>query len=85
MLDHIAGMTKIQKGRGKVKTKDLKYMKKFAAGKIIGLQNLIPDFQEKTEIVHFTDNLMVAELYEIDVMKLRKIINEDAGTLKALW
>ena len=35
-------------------------MKKFAAGKIIGLQNLIPIFQEKTEIVHFTDMTMVA-------------------------
>ena len=41
-------------------TRTLKYMKKFAAGKIIGLQNLIPIFQEKTEIVHFTDMTMVA-------------------------
>ena len=29
-------------------TRTLMYMKKFAAGKIIGLQNLIPIFQEKT-------------------------------------
>ena len=28
---------------------------------------------------------MVAELYEIDITKLRKIISEDAVTLKALW
>ena len=60
-------------------------MKKFAAGKVIGLQNLIPAFQEKTEIVHFTDNLMVAELSEVDIDKLRNIINEDAQALKALW
>ena len=28
---------------------------------------------------------MVAELYEIDITKLRKIISEDADSLKALW
>ena len=28
---------------------------------------------------------MVAELYEIDITKLRKIISEDAVSLKALW
>ena len=37
-------------------TRDMKYKKKFAAGKIIGLQNLIPGLAEKSEIIFFTEN-----------------------------
>ena len=52
-------------------TKLMKYKKKFAAGKIIGLQNLIPGVAEKSEIVFFTENNMVAEVHEVDVESLR--------------
>ena len=52
-------------------TKLMKYKKKFAAGKIIGLQNLIPGVAEKSEIVFYTENMMVAEVHEVDVESLR--------------
>ena len=52
-------------------TRDMKYKKKFAAGKIIGLQNLIPGLAEKSEIVFFTENNIVAEIHEVDVEELR--------------
>ena len=57
--------------RRDIKTKDTKYKKKFAAGKIIGLQNLIPGLAEKSEIVFFTENHMVCEISEVDVESLR--------------
>jgi len=60
-------------------------MKKYAAGKVIGLQNLLPQFAEKTEVVHFTANMMVAELHEIDVELLRKVLFTDRDALEALW
>ena len=44
-------------------TRVMKFKKKFAAGKIIGLQNLIPGLAEKCEIVFFTENNMVAEIH----------------------
>ena len=37
-------------------TKSMKYSKKFAAGKIIGLQNILPVFADHAELVYFTDN-----------------------------
>ena len=58
-------------------TKNMKYKKKFASGKIIGLQNLIPGFEEKTEIVFYTENSMIAEIHEVDVESLRDVLNED--------
>ena len=45
------------------KTKDMKYKKKLASGKIIGLQNLIPGFEEKTEIVLYSENSMIVEIH----------------------
>ena len=66
-------------------TKDMKYKKKFASGKIIGLQNLIPGFEEKSEIVFYTENSMIAEIYEIDVELLRDVLNEDKDVLEQLW
>ena len=53
-----------------------RYSKKFVSGKVIGLQNLIPEFTEHGEIVFFTDNHMVAEIYELDIEPLRKELNE---------
>ena len=49
----------------------MKYKRKLAAGKIIGLQNLIPGLAEKSEIVFFTENHMVCEITEVDVESLR--------------
>jgi len=69
----------------KLDTRNSRYMKKFAAGKIIGLHNLIPVFQEKVEIVHFTDKSMVAELHEINIAELRRVINSNGKNIKALW
>ena len=66
-------------------TKEMKYKKKFASGKIIGLQNLIPGFEEKSEIVFYTENSMIAEIYEIDVELLRDVLNEDKDILEQLW
>ena len=63
----------------------LKYQKKFTAGQIIGLQNILPVFADRTELVLFTDNSMVAEIHKVDVEKLRKVIKEDKKALKALW
>lgn len=60
-------------------------MKKFGAGKIIGLQNILPIFAEHSETVFFTDNSMVTEIYEVDVEVLRRAISEDATMLAALW
>ena len=66
-------------------TKDVKYSKKFSAGKIIGLQNVIPGFALQDEVVFFTDNFTVAELHEIDVDELRKVIDVDSSILQTLW
>lgn len=74
-----------QEGHGKLKTHERNYMKKFAAGKIIGLQNLIPVFQEQAEIVYVTDNVMVTELHEVDIEMLRSVINSNKNVLQALW
>ena len=63
-------------------TKEMKYKKKFASGKIIGLQNLIPGFEEKSEIVFYTENSMIAEIYEIDVELLRDVLNDDKDVLE---
>jgi len=42
------------------RTESIRYSKKFTAGKIIGLQNILPQFADKTDVVFFTDNHMVA-------------------------
>jgi hypothetical protein len=55
------------------------------SGKVIGLQNLVPEIAEKGEIVFFTDNDMVAEIYELETEPLRKAISEDREMLKSLW
>lgn len=60
-------------------------MKKFGAGKIIGLQNILPIFADHSETVFFTDNTMVTEVFEVDVEPLRQTLNEDREMLRALW
>ena len=35
--------------------------------------------------MHFTDNVMVAELHEINVEHIRGILNENAEALESLW
>ena len=66
-------------------TKAMKYKKKFASGKIIGLQNLIPGFEEKSEIVFYTENSMIAEIHEVDIESLREVLDEDKDVLELLW
>lgn len=66
-------------------TRDMKYKKRFSAGKIIGLQNLIPGLAEKSEMVFFTENNMVSEIHEVDVESLRQVLAEDAHVLTGLW
>ena len=63
----------------------MKYSKKWSAGKIIGLQNILPVFVDHAEMVYFTDNSMVAEMHEIDVEPLRRVIRENKEVLRALW
>ena len=53
-------------------TKDTTYSKKLTAGRVIGLQNLLPHFAEDFDTVFFTDNHMVAQLYEVDATNLRQ-------------
>ena len=60
-------------------------MKKFGAGKVLGLHNLIPVFQEKAEIVNFSDNVMVAELHKVDIEMLRHVLSTNKDVLQALW
>ena len=36
-------------------------------------------------MVFFTDNSMVAEMHEVNVEPLRRVIREDRNVLKALW
>ena len=60
-------------------------MKKFGAGKIIGLQNILPIFADNAETVFFTDNTMVSEVYEVNIEPLRIAITEDREVLRALW
>ena len=62
--------------------KNLIYSKKFSAGRIIGLQNILPEFAEQAEVVFFTNNFMVAELHEIDVSELREAVTEDKDCLR---
>ena len=66
-------------------TQETRYNMKFTAGKIIGLQNIIPAFQDQSELVFFTDNNMVAEMQEVNIEVLRRCINEDRNALKKLW
>lgn len=49
------------------------------------MQNLIPEFAEQGEVVFFTDNDMVAEIYELNAEPLRKAISEDKDMLYSLW
>ena len=79
---HVDAMTHKQKRR---ELKVMKYSKKFAAGKVIGLQNIIPEFAEQTEMVIFTDNNMVAELHEVDVGPLREELGKNRQVLEKFW
>ena len=54
-----------------VGTKGIQYTRKYVAGKVIGLQNILPEFADHGEVVFFTDNHMVAEIYELDIEPLR--------------
>ena len=58
--------------------KDTNYTRKITPGRLIGLQNLIPQIQQQSETVYFTDNHMVTQLYEVNVEELRKILDEDS-------
>lgn len=75
MKDKLKNMTK--RPHLDTKTNMMKYSKKCSAGKIIGLQNILPVFADKAEMVLFTDNSMVAEMHEINVEPLRQVIRED--------
>jgi len=59
--------TKVFKAK---KTKDRHYSKKFAAGKVVGMQNILPGIAETSNVVFFTDNTMQTELIELDVEPL---------------
>ena len=52
-------------------TKNRHYSKKFAAGKIVGLQNILPGVAEVSNVVYFSDNLIASELVEIDIEPLK--------------
>ena len=71
--ESLSVMTKkqVQKDRA---ASTIVYTRKFVSGKVIGLQNLVPEIAEKGEIVFFTDNDMVAEIYELETEPLRKAI-----------
>ena len=62
-----------------------RYSRKFVSGRVIGLQNLIPEFTEHGEVVFFTDNHMVAEVYEVNIEPLRQALSEDKQMLHNLW
>ena len=66
-------------------TKGLLFSRKHTAGKVVGIQNLLPQFQDQGETVFFTDNNMVVQLYEIDVAALRAVFMGDRDLLLKLW
>ncbi len=80
----ISSMTKkqVQKDRA---ASQIVYTRKFISGKVFGLQNLIPEFFEQGEVVFFTDNDMVAEIYELQTEPLKKAITENKEMLTSLW
>ena len=65
--------------------KETNYSRKITAGKVIGLQNVLPHFQDHAETVFFTDNHMVGQLYEVDVAALRQRLGESRSTVAELW
>ena len=83
MKDKLKNMTR--RPNSDTKTNMMKYSVKCSAGKIIGLQNILPVLADKAEMVLFTDNSMVAEMHEINVEPLRQVIGEDREVLRQLW
>jgi hypothetical protein len=81
-LDQMVAQSKF---KTQEKTSKKHYTKKFGAGKIIGLQNLLPIFADHANTVFYTDNSMVAELHQVDIEPLRQAIAEDRDVLKKLW